>query len=97
MKKIPNKYTSSPYFRSVSKNNSVDVMQNVNRKAHKYESLKNKEVIKKEQSSGNAVTTSQSTKILRKVPKQKLNEIDKRNILKSIGIDKPKKLHKYLK
>lgn len=42
-------------------------------------------------------TITQSSKILRKVPKQKVNEIDKRNILKAIGVEKPKKLQKYLK
>lgn len=41
--------------------------------------------------------TTQSTKVLRKVAKQKLSEIEKRNILKSIGVEKPKKLQKYLK
>jgi hypothetical protein len=47
-------------------------------------------VVKKEQN-------IKSSKNLRKGTKQKVSEIDKKNILKSIGVEKPKKLQKYLK
>jgi hypothetical protein len=38
-----------------------------------------------------------SCKNLRKGTKQKVSEMEKKNILKSIGVEKQKKLQKYLK
>ena len=40
---------------------------------------------------------TQSTKLIKRGARQKLNEIEKKNILGSIGIERPKQLKKYLK
>lgn len=72
LSKKSTKYYSSPYLKCLSKNNSIEM--SLHKKSEKSDFLAPK-VIRKE-------VGNQSCKVLKKVPKQRLTDIDKRHILK---------------
>lgn len=86
-RKEVHKNYSSPYLNSLSKNTSMTSIQ-----SPKKNIVSDTSKLRKK-----GITGNDSTKLLKKGGKQKLVESEKKNILKSIGVEKPKKLQKYLK
>lgn len=77
-----NSLGNNPYFKSIVKYTSAENLAALHRKMEAPR-------VKRD--------PSQTSKLIKRGARQKLQEIEKRNILGSIGVERPKKLRKYLK